>query len=314
MVEVIDPRIDSLHSLRFHPAVDPWPEGTKGPRADRHLALIRDGAVHARCSLWWSGTAPHQGRATCYLGHLAGLDGGCVTELLSFARRRDLIAARIILGPIDGDTWHRYRVVTDQGIQPPFPLEPANPEWWPAAFEDAGFQVVESYWSAVRDLRRRPVDVPPDAPKGVVVRRLDRARLDEELDAIYGLAVEAFASNPLYTPIDLEAFRAMYRPIAYGLDPGLCLIAETDRPVGLMLAIPAHTEHLMLKTIAVDERMRGKGLGNCLLATIARYGQDLGFTHLIYALMHESNRSSEMVRRLAEPMRRYALYGFGGAP
>ena len=45
----------------------------------------------------------------------------------------------IAIGPVDGNTWQRYRLITEPGTEPPFFLEPDNPDAWPGQFTAAGF-------------------------------------------------------------------------------------------------------------------------------------------------------------------------------
>lgn len=295
----------------LHPSVGPWPLGPDGHAPDARAAALRDGAIVARLSVWRRGTATHRGRDTRYLGHVSAVDQDALTTLLAGVGGLEASGSHVLLGPIDGSTWNRYRVVTDAGDLPPFPLEPSNPAWWGDAFAAAGYSPIERYWSGVRDVQAVPCEAPAPAPEGVTIRELRTEHLADELNAIYDLALEAFAANPLYTPIDPDRFRAMYEPLAGHLDPRLCLVAERGDPIGVMMCIPADRSRLVLKTIAVASEERGTGVGRLLLDAAAHRGQTLGYRSLIYALMHDDNRSSSMVQRVAVPMRRYALYAYG---
>ncbi|MEL7089711.1 MAG: hypothetical protein AAGL98_14925, partial [Planctomycetota bacterium] len=65
---------------------------------------------------------------------------------------------RAILGPMEGDTWHSYRLVTETDGSAPFLMEPSSAPHDLAAFEAAGFQQIAAYVSA-----RAPL-VAADAP------------------------------------------------------------------------------------------------------------------------------------------------------
>ena len=49
------------------------------------------------------------------------------------------------VGPLDGSTWRRYRLVTERGVEPPFFMEPDNPDDWPGKRPDA--DRVIRYWN-----------------------------------------------------------------------------------------------------------------------------------------------------------------------
>lgn len=303
--------VDAVLPGPLHPALGPWPHNSDGHAPDARAALLRDGAIVARLSIWRRGTTRYRGCDTHYLGHVAAVDQDALTTLLAGIAELEVGGSHVLLGPIDGSTWNRYRVVTDEGDLPPFPLEPTNPAWWADAFAAAGYSPIERYWSGVRDVQALPCEAPAPTPRGVTIRELRTERLADELNAIYALALEAFAANPLYTPIGPERFRAMYEPLAEHLDPRLCLIAERGDPIGLMMCIPADRSRLVLKTIAVASEERCTGIGRILLDAAAHRGQTLGYRSLIYALMRDDNRSSAMAQRVAAPMRRYALYAYG---
>jgi ribosomal protein S18 acetylase RimI-like enzyme len=276
---------------------------------------LENGVALARCAIWTGGTAAYRGLPTAYLGHLAAADREALRALLGgVAESLDEAHAgrgpHWLLGPIDGSTWYRYRVVVDSGDEPPFPMEPQNPGWWADGFGAAGFEIVERYWSAAADIEPGPIDTAA-FPHGIEVRDLRLADLGRELDTIYELAGDAFAANPLYTPISREAFRRMYEPIAAHLDPEFCLIAETPdaEAVGVMFSAPTADGRLVLKTLGIAGRLRGQGLGSGLLREVGRRAARRDLTRLIFALMHESNPSSHMAGKVAAPCRRYALFG-----
>ena len=71
--------------------------------------------------------------------------------------RASILAAEgfdAVIGPMDGDTWHRYRVVTESDGSPPYLLEPVSDdkraEVEAAALERAGSQTVDNLRARVR--------------------------------------------------------------------------------------------------------------------------------------------------------------------
>jgi GNAT superfamily N-acetyltransferase len=284
-----------------------------------------------QATLWYRATPLRAGRRTAFVGALAADDPATLAAML----RRAVPAAHAagcdeILGPIDGSTWRRYRAVTWSDGQPPFPMEPLSPAWWPDAFEQAGFAVAETYHSAVDATPPSAADRAACATReqalaahGITIRTLDRCEPIAALDAMFELSIEGFADNPLAAPIDRSAFHAMYAPLLTKVHPALALLAfDADaRPAGFMFGFPAlgwplatGAPAIVLKSIAVRRSVRGSGLGRVLLERCRHAGWDLGAHRTIYALMHDDNRSARMLTETAQVLRRYAVYGRRCAP
>ena len=223
---------------------------------------------------------------------------------------------------MDGSTWHRYRLLSERGTEPPFFLEPDNPDDWPQHFSGAGFVPLATYTSALNsDLSR--VDPRSDRRRGelerngITIRTIDVERFDIELTTIHELSLVAFAGNFLYSPIGLEAFVASYNPIRPRLVPELVLLAEHDgRLVGFIFGIPDFMEvgrdeplrTVIVKSMAVHPACGGNGLGGLLMDDCQRAARKLGFERVIHALMQETNLSRRISARYGNTIRRYTLY------
>ncbi len=258
--------------------------------------------LHAEAPSW-------DGRRTAAIGSLAIPDAASGAAMLRQAAAR--LAARgaqAVLAPMDGDTWHAYRVVTGTDGSPPFPMEPTSGPHDLAALTEAGFATVARYVST-----RVPADAPgPATPPmpGIAIEAWDGRDAEAMLRAILALSLRAFARNAFYRPIGEEAFLAMYRPLVARLDPGLVLLARgaAGRLVGFLLAFPdgGDPPRLVMKTFA---SLRF-GAGALLLAEIRRRARARGYAGLIHALMHEENRSVALSRAEGGVVfRRYALMG-----
>jgi len=223
---------------------------------------------------------------------------------------------------MDGSTWRRYRFVIERGNEPPFFLEPDNPDDWPSHWTTAGFTPVAFYTSAlnadlaVEDLRTAAA-LERLRESGIAIRAFDPARTAEELQRIFALSLAAFSRNFLYTPIGEEEFLAQYQAVLPHVSPETVLLAELgDRLVGFMFALPdllerrrsGSVETIILKTIAVHPSVAGVGLGGVLMDLVQRKARALGFRRAIHALIHESNVSGRISARTAQTMRRYALF------
>jgi len=216
-----------------------------------------------------------------------------------------------VLGPMDGNTWGKHRLVVETDGRAPFLMEPANPGRYVEAFEQSGLAVISRYVSAVR-----PADVAPGvapAPVGLRLRNFDLARAEQELTRIHALSLEAFADNHLYQPITLEHFLASYRPVLPAVDPELVLLLEDQAGElkGFLFAVPnlvegPQTKTVILKTYASQVKGGGSMLANAFHARATARG----FVEVIHALMHESNLSATHSNRTGgKVFRRYALWG-----
>ncbi len=298
-------------------------------QADAHL-LIRDGpgaVPRARCSLWRQAAPAYAAHKLGLIGHYAAQDDTAATMLLEHAcRRLAQQGCTLAVGPLDGSTFRAYRFVTQRACdgvtRPPFFLEPDNPDVWPAQFIQAGFAPLAHYFSAIARLPasepRLPALAAHSAEAGIRLRPLDPADFERELEAIYDVVAAGFAGNFLYTPLARAEFLAQYAPIRPHIRPETALIAEqAGRAVGFAFALPdlaqaqrgEPMDTLILKTIAVRPEAAGLGLGSLLAARVHEAASELGFHHVIHALMHADNRSRRISAHYqAAEMRRYTLF------
>lgn len=292
-------------------------------RCDAHAVNLRHGSVVARCSLWWSETPPIQGERPGVIGHYAALDLPAGKELLD-AAGNELAAHRCTraIGPMDGNTWRRYRLVTERGPEPPFLLEPENPNDWPEHWRTAGFSALATYFSALNeDLSYEDAKVMRAGERlrknGIQLRPLNPERFDEELRVIYDVSARSFIENFLYTPIGEAEFLAQYAAVRTRIRPELVLIAEQHGdPLGYVFTIPdwlqavrgATVDTVIVKTVAVLPERRCAGLGAWLVAQTQIAARALGYKRAIHALMHESNYSLNLSARYAKAFRRYTFF------
>ncbi|CAN5459936.1 hypothetical protein BH23ACI1_BH23ACI1_10410 [soil metagenome] len=290
---------------------------------DLHLIMLEGSSLVARCSCWWTETPQRLGDRFGVIGHYAASDRASGSALLEHACR--ILAAAgctVAAGPMDGNTWRRYRFITERGDAPPFFLEPDNPDEWPRHWTAAGFTTLATYSSAINDdLGALPPrnDTTPErlAGEGITIRPIDPARADDELRRLYGLSLAAFSRNFLYTPIAEAEFLEQQRAVMPAVRPELVLLAEKDTElVGFIFAVPdllrarrgEAMDTVILKTMAVHPSVAGMGLGGLLMDEVQRAARDLGFLTAIHALMHEQNRSRTLSARYARPFRRYTLF------
>ncbi len=290
---------------------------SRSPRPDALLLGPRGSSA----GLWWNDTPLIDGQPVGTIGLFSAGDGETAQALLH--RACDELAARncrVAIGPMDRDTWHRHRLVTQSSDEPPFSLEPWTPPEWPEWWASAGFRVTAEY---VSSLNTTPQQRDPRLPRttarlaieGVSVRRFRLNDAQSELDALYDVSTIAFRNNFLYMPISRAEFLALYSPLLPQLDPRLVLLAECKgQPCGFVFAYPSFTTGaqptVVLKTLAALPGRKFAGLGNLLVDELHQRSLQLGFRRVIHALMHVSNNSLNLSLRHARPMRRYALMAF----
>jgi GNAT superfamily N-acetyltransferase len=223
---------------------------------------------------------------------------------------------------MDGSTWGRYRLLTERGDEPPFFLEPDNPDDWPAHFRDAGFEPLAEYVSTLvtdlgeRDPRLSRVEERL-AAQGVTIRPLRVYDVDAELGRIFRVSLRSFENNFLYTPIPEAAFKAQYAAVVPYVRPELVLIAERgEEAVGFVFAVPdlararrgEPVDTAVVKTLAVLPGRAYAGLGKLLLARAYEAARGMGLTRAIHALMHEANGSRNLGNESERVIRRYTLF------
>ena len=287
-----------------------------GPAAD---ALIEEG--DERCALWWRNAPALAGQRLGLIGAYAprGADGARRLLDAACARLR-LAGCTTAVGPMDGSTWHRYRLTTWTSGAPLFFMEADNPADWPAHFVDAGFAPLAHYYSSqCDDLAAYGSDPKLEARlrrQGWRDRAIDVSRLDAELALLWRLASDAFAENFLYTPITEAEFHRLYQPAIGMVRPELVRIAEQQgQPFGFVFGLPdmlqaAHgrVDTVIVKTLGVSCARRGRGVGSWLVERVLTQARALGFRKAIFALMHEDNASRRIGRGHMRDIRRYTLY------
>jgi hypothetical protein len=297
---------------------------------DRMTDMFTLQTTRASCSCWWGHLPPLDGQNVGAIGHYNAADDDSGAWLLNEAcrRLRDEAGCGIVVAPMDGTTWQRYRLIIDRGTEPPFFLEPDNPDTWPSHLEAAGFAPLATYTSALNsDLTQADPRAAGAAERlagrGVTIRTLDLANpaaVNEDLRRIFKLSLVSFSKNFLYTPIDEDEFLAQYRAVLPVVRPELVLLAEDAKHqgelVGFLFAVPdmlemrriGRVDTVIVKTVAIKPGLAYAGLGTLLTDRIHRDAHAHGFRRAIHALMHEDNVSRNISKRYATTIRRYALF------
>ncbi len=222
------------------------------------------------------------------------------------------LGAVSIIGPMEGDTWHSYRLPTESDGRASFLMEPVCGEHDFAAFKQAGFDIIGGYFSA--DVRLSEVNsVIPELKDDLLVSAWDGSNAEALFTESHSLSLKAFVNNAFYKPIDLDEFLSLYLPMVPQLDPSLIFQArdKNGELQGFLFGLPNYAEgakphSVILKTYASLKR----GAGHLLSATFYEAAKTAGYTSAIHALMHDDNLSAlRSATNGATVFRRYALMG-----
>lgn len=290
---------------------------------DAHWICVDGSKVLASCSLWWRNVPFLPCERLGLIGHYEAANEAGGRAVL--ARTCEELRARgctLAVGPMDGSTWRRYRLITRRGRTPAFFLEPDNPDEWPRHFRAVGFKTLAAYTSALnprldeRDVRLMEAEARL-IRRGVRIRAIDLARFDNELKKAFAVAVASFRNNFLYTDIGESDFLELYRPVKDAIRPELSLFASRgDTPVGFIFALPDLAQrrrgepvtNVVIKTVACLPGRDHAGLGTVLMGRVRHAAHELGFKGAVHALMHADNSSQNWGKRGTRTIRRYELF------
>ncbi|MCL2019512.1 MAG: GNAT family N-acetyltransferase [Oscillospiraceae bacterium] len=225
-------------------------------------------------------------------------------QLLEYVRQLKNAGHNRIIAPINGDTWHQYRLMSRTDGSPAFPLEPHNPLWYNEVYTDIGFKPLEKYCSVafpLGDIEEIPCN------NDIIYKTFEPS----DLKTIYDISVTGFVNNFLYEHINYEDFCKLYNPVLPMVDGDLVIIAyKNNTPCGFMFSL-GFGDLFILKTIAVLPEYRKFGIGKTLMNKVIVNAQNKGFKTAIGALISEGNVSEDMVARYgAVKIREYTLYEY----
>ncbi|MEP3276205.1 MAG: hypothetical protein ABJN26_09040 [Stappiaceae bacterium] len=218
-----------------------------------------------------------------------------------------------VLGPMDGDTWHSYRVVTQSDGSAPFLMEPASGQYDLEIYRSCGFEAISTYFSSRAALTDTLSEHAPSMPD-IVVEPWDGKDAEGLIGQLFNLSGQSFADNHFFKAIELDAFLELYRPLLPLIDPRHVLFARTageGRLVGFLFGIPDALNRSERKTVILKTYASGiRGVGHLLADTFHRRALDMGFDDVIHALIHSDNVSGKRsAQHQAMVFRQYALMG-----
>lgn len=306
-----------LESCQEFPRID---LATECP--DAHWLLVDDsGKALSRCSLWWQDTPQYNGSQCGYIGHYAAIDQASGQALIEKAcAELQAQGCKTAIGPIDGNTWRRYRLITHRGSQPLFFMESDNPKDWPRHFSRCGFNEIAKYSSGLNtDLTLNDPESASIRSRlksmGVTLRSLCLKNIERELKDLFALSRMAFSRNFLYSDISEEEFTQKYACLVPHLNPDLVVVAERAGVMqGFMLCVPNMLEghspkSIILKTSARHPAPELAGLGRVLFEESHQRAHQFGYKQAIHAFMWQQNKCRRISSHFASTIREYSLFG-----
>lgn len=206
-------------------------------------------------------------------------------------QKRGCVMAR---GPIDFTTWHNYRFVVDTSTPDWIPGEPYHHDYYPSLWRAAGLEEAGTYSSnwlgGAEDHIERFAGRADECRKaGYTVRHIDPKA---DLDALFTMSLDAFASAWMYSPIERDEFAAMYTPEQAAMVAPFSYVAlSPDRePVGFLYAFPldiAGRQHVSVcKTVAVVREHQDKRPYHLMMHSWFTEQREAGCREFAGALMH----------------------------
>lgn len=244
-----------------------------------------------------------------------------------------------VAGPIDGDTWHKYRFNLGPFDAPPFLKEPYNPPYYPEHWEAFGFRTWQTYHS------RRVPDI--DAARTGMDKRwcsvlergfrfdgIDVAQFEPYLERLYAMVQVIFRHNFLYNDISRDEFLELYDGAEMLVDPDLAfiLVAPDGQDAGFSFTFPdvaravasmrgkkslwskakyllhSRTDTGNVKTVGIMPDFQGQGLYTAMTYQFYEGMLGKGLSKANLCLMIDGNISASADGGDGQVLRRYALY------
>lgn len=218
-----------------------------------------------------------------------------------------LMGYSMLLGPMNGSTWHSYRLPVT-GDLPVFAGDLAMPTSWSRQLLASGYQHDASYHSSSAPIMECNAST---LEEGLDIRPLHAENLEASLAPIHELCMLAFAKAPYFSPINQADFIKLYRQAAPAIAAGLSYTAwQATQLQAFIFAYPdVAKQAVVIKTIARHPKSPYIGLAKLLGDTVCVRARALGLRTAIHAYMHDDNRSVVRSQQYGSTViRRYALF------
>lgn len=222
-------------------------------------------------------------------------------------------------GPIDYNIWLPYRVKT-KGFEKNFSWEPNYPKEYCALLEKAGlekeFIFVSEFVEEKDSSYRKFEDIQKKCEEdGFRFKKFSGVDIfGKYLRELYELSLSSFdSSSALYEPLSYEAFVALYVPIfrQASLDFAYLCLDQNNKLAGFLYAFMDSIDGKLfgiMKTIAVSDSHRGKGLSNALYYKTAANLVEHGAEVICNALIKENGIAFSYSKEDKKTISEYAVF------
>ncbi len=237
-----------------------------------------------------------------------------------------------VIGPINGSTWNNYRF-NKTAEQPILPGEPFQPLYYIRLWEKYGFNEYSTYETTLA-----PNDLfePMTMDEGQELAQQFNLKVvfyptepsSDFLDKMYDFYHACFQSNPLFHPIDKEAYHKLSNKFAQILNAehSLLVTDKEDNPIAVTLTYndvyhalyeegkikdQLHAKsRLLIKTIATHPDWQGKQIGTLMINLVHNLANESGYEEIYHLLMFNNNLSATKGKEkfVTKKVREYAIY------
>ncbi|NOQ73723.1 MAG: GNAT family N-acetyltransferase [Crocinitomix sp.] len=241
-------------------------------------------------------------------------------------------ACKKVIGPINGSTWNNYRF-NKTAEQPLLPGEPFQPLYYVRLWETFGFKEYSTYETTLA-----PNDLfePMTMAEGQELAEQFNLKVvfypakpsPEFLDKMYDFYHACFQTNPLFHPIEKEAYHKLSGKFAQILNAehSLLVTDNEDNPIAVTLTYndvyhayyeagkiknPLHAKkRLLIKTIATHPEWQGKQIGTLMINLVHNLANESGYKEIYHLLMFNHNLSATKGKEkfVTKKVREYAIY------
>ena len=250
-----------------------------------------------------------------FLGHYQCVENYQYSnELLNKAiEHSKFLNKKIIIGPVNGSTWHNYRFSTDH--RPHFFLENIHKLFYPDQWRSAGFEEYEYFQSNIEyisNLHDLPEENEYFDQNNFQIRGFNTENPISELTLIYDFSSKFFKNNLLYTPISKSDFLEIYKPVIKLIDTNLVeMVFDDDKMVGLYFCMNDfyNPKQVIVKTIARDSSYKYKGLIHNMSIRFCKKFIKLEYETMVHAYFHLENKSKRVSNNFGgKPYQNHILY------
>ena len=284
--------------------------------------LTDNGKTVARAALFLNENLAFKGQKVACLGSFECVNNefyamSIINEVKIEAQKQN---ANLLIGPMDGSTWHSYRFCDQPNDNDYFFSEPVHHQYYPGMFKAAGFKPFSKYLASKVDIVNK---VPDDILKiqhhfikqGITLRKIDMDNFSEEVKKIHAFSQKWFRSYFLYTAISEKDFLKKYERLKSRIIDDLVCIAEDNEGeiIGVFFCLPDHfdknNQRVIGDTLIRDQSTHFKGLGLLMYFKMAQNIKSRGFNQFIHPIMvHDVTQNSVAKSYEGKPYRSYSLF------